>query len=40
MFYIDPKPVKIPYLRNLIEIIPMNAAEGVLVLKQMLSDLI
>ncbi len=40
VFYIDPKPAKIPNLRNPLEIIPMNATQGVLVLKQMLSNLI
>ena len=39
-FYIDPKPATIPNLRNPLEIIPMNATQGVLVLKQMLSELI
>jgi NAD-dependent deacetylase len=40
VFYIDPKPVTIPNLRNPLEIIPMNATQGVLVLKQMLTHLI
>ncbi len=40
VFYIDPKPATIPNLRNPLEIIPMNATQGVLVLKQMLSHLI
>jgi NAD-dependent deacetylase len=40
IFYIDPKPASMPNLWNPIEIIPMNATDGVLVLKQMLSDLI
>jgi len=39
-FYIDPKPVSIANLRNPVEIIPMNATEGVAVLKQRLIDLI
>lgn len=40
VFYIDPKPATIHNLRNRVEIIPMNASQGVLVLKQMLSYLI
>lgn len=40
VFYIDPKPATIPNLRNPLEIIPMNASQGVLVLKQMLTNLI
>lgn len=39
LFYIDPKPAKIPNLRNSLEIIPMNATDGVKVLKQKLIDL-
>jgi len=39
IFYIDPKPIKIPNLRNSLETIPMNATEGVLILKQKLLDL-
>lgn len=39
IFYIDPKPIKIPNLRNPLETIPMNATEGVLVLKQRLLNL-
>ncbi|WP_291100124.1 MULTISPECIES: SIR2 family NAD-dependent protein deacylase [unclassified Flavobacterium] len=39
IFYIDPKPAMMRNLRNPVEIIPMNATEGVLVLKQMLFDL-
>jgi NAD-dependent deacetylase len=39
VFYIDPKPASIPNLRNPLEIIPMNATEGVAVLKQRLFDL-
>jgi NAD-dependent deacetylase len=33
IFYIDPKPVKIPNLRNPLEVIPMPATEGVPFLK-------
>ncbi|MFI0490040.1 SIR2 family NAD-dependent protein deacylase [Flavobacterium sp.] len=40
IFYIDPKPALIPNLKNHVEIIPMNATQGVLFLQQMLSDLI
>jgi NAD-dependent deacetylase len=39
IFYIDPKPAKIPNLRNPLEIIPMNATDGVLILKTKLSQL-
>jgi len=40
VYYVDPKPAKIQNLRNPLEIITMNAGQGVLVLKQMLADLI
>ncbi len=33
VFYIDPKPIKIPNLRNPLEVIPMRATEGVAFLK-------
>ena len=39
LYYIDPKPAWIPNLRNPLEIIPMNATEGVVVLKQRLLNL-
>ena len=39
IFYIDPKPIKIPNLRNPLEVIPMRATEGVAVLKKRLLDL-
>ena len=39
IFYIDPKPIKIPNLRNPLEVIPMNATQGVLVLKQRIFEL-
>jgi len=39
VFYIDPKPATIQNLRNRVKIIPMNATEGVAVLKQRLFDL-
>ena len=39
VYYIDPKPASMPKLRNPVEIIPKNATQGVLVLKQRLSDL-
>ena len=38
IYYIDPKPAKMVNLRNKVEIIPMNATEGVAVLKQKLLD--
>ena len=36
IFYIDPKPASIPNLRNPLELIPMNASDGVLILKNKL----
>jgi NAD-dependent deacetylase len=39
VFYIDPKPATIYNLQNPLEIIPMNATEGVPLLKQKLSEL-
>ena len=36
IFYIDPKPIKIPNLRNPLEVIPMRATEGVAFLKEKL----
>ena len=36
LFYIDPKPASIPNLKNSIELIPMNATDGVLILKNKL----
>ncbi|WP_348825360.1 SIR2 family NAD-dependent protein deacylase [Flavobacterium aestuarii] len=40
IYYIDPKPIKIPNLRNSLEIIPEIASKGMLVLKeQLLSNL-
>jgi NAD-dependent deacetylase len=38
IFYIDPKPVRIYNLSNPLEIIPLNATEGVAVLKEKLFD--
>lgn len=40
LFYIDPKPAKIPNLRNSIEVIDKIASEGLVVLKERLSHLI
>jgi len=40
IYYIDPKPVSMPNLWNPVEIIPMNATEGVAVLQQRLFNLI
>lgn len=40
VYYIDPKPATMYDLQNRVEIIPMNATEGVAVLKQKLLDLI
>lgn len=39
LFYIDPKPAKIPNLKNTIEIIDKISSEGLLVLKERLSHL-
>ncbi|MDR6843599.1 NAD-dependent deacylase [Flavobacterium granuli] len=36
IYYIDPKPIKIPNLRNPLEIIPNIASEGVRILKEKL----
>ncbi|WP_366184271.1 NAD-dependent deacylase [Flavobacterium ovatum] len=36
LFYIDPKPASIPNLRNRLELIPMNASDGVLILRRKL----
>lgn len=38
VFYIDPKPIKIPNLRNTIEVIPNIASEGVRILKEKLNS--
>lgn len=38
VFYIDPKPIKIPNLRNPIEVIPNIASEGVRILKERLNS--
>lgn len=40
IYYIDPKPASMPNLWNPVEIIPMNATEGVVVLQQRLFNLI
>ncbi|WP_348810796.1 SIR2 family NAD-dependent protein deacylase [Flavobacterium maritimum] len=40
IFYIDPKPVKIPNLRNPLEVIPEVASEGMKILKKKLIPLI
>jgi NAD-dependent deacetylase len=40
LFYIDPKPAKIPNLRNSIEVIDTIASEGLVILKERLSYLI
>jgi NAD-dependent deacetylase len=40
LFYIDPKPIKIPNLRNPLEVIPEVASEGMKQLKAKLSKLI
>lgn len=39
VYYIDPKPATMHNLQNRVEIISMNATEGVVVLKQKLLDL-
>jgi NAD-dependent deacetylase len=36
IFYIDPKPIKIPNLRNPLEVIPEVASEGMKILKKKL----
>lgn len=36
IYYIDPKPIKIPNLRNPLEVIPNIASEGVRILKEKL----
>ena len=36
IFYIDPKPIKMPNLRNPLEVIPMRATEGVAFMKEKL----
>ena len=36
IYYIDPKPIKIPNLRNPLEVIPSMASEGVRILKEKL----
>ena len=38
VFYIDPKPIKLPNLRNPLEVIPEIASEGMKLLKKMLID--
>jgi NAD-dependent SIR2 family protein deacetylase len=40
IFYIDPKPIKIPNLRNPLEVIPEVASEGMKTLKKKLIELI
>lgn len=40
VFYIDPKPIKIPNLRNPLEVIPEVASEGMKTLKKKLLDFI
>jgi len=39
VFYIDPRPASINNLQNPLEVIPMNAMEGVPILKEKLLDL-
>jgi NAD-dependent deacetylase len=36
IYYIDPKPIKIPNLRNSLEVIPDTACKGILILKEKL----
>jgi NAD-dependent deacetylase len=36
IYYVDPKPIKIPNLRNRLEVIPNIASEGVRILKEKL----
>jgi NAD-dependent deacetylase len=40
LFYIDPKPIKIPNLRNKIEVIPEVASKGMEILKTKLAEII
>lgn len=40
IFYIDPKPIKIPNLRNSLEVIPEIASEGMKILRNKLLKLI
>jgi NAD-dependent deacetylase len=40
VFYIDPKPIKIPNLRNPLEVIPEVASEGMKIVKKKLYSLI
>lgn len=40
VFYIDPKPIKIPNLRNPVEVIPEIASTGLKILKKKLLDII
>lgn len=39
VFYIDPKPIKIPNLRNQLEIIAKPASEGVAILREQLLEM-
>ncbi|KFF17721.1 SIR2 family NAD-dependent protein deacylase [Flavobacterium hydatis] len=39
LFYIDPKPIKIPNLRNEIEVIPEVASKGMEILKTKLAEI-
>ncbi|MEA9411754.1 NAD-dependent deacylase [Flavobacterium sp. PL02] len=39
LFYIDPKPIKIPNLRNKIEVIPEVASKGMEILKTKLAEI-
>jgi NAD-dependent deacetylase len=39
LFYIDPKPIKIPNLRNKIEVIPEIASKGMEILKTKLTEI-
>lgn len=38
LFYIDPKPVQIPNLRNPLQAIPLTATEGLPILKKLLTE--
>ncbi|MFV7236294.1 SIR2 family NAD-dependent protein deacylase [Flavobacterium sp. ZB4R12] len=40
IFYIDPKPIKIPNLRNPLDVIPEVASEGMKILKKKLTEFI
>lgn len=40
IFYVDPKPVSIPNLRNELEVLPMKASEGMEVVRERLKKIV